>query len=80
MINNMKFTRSGGTNQFVSANKVFFTDTDTHTFNAYYPYTANPTNDLIEFQCRRQLYRVSRRSMIFCLPVERHHTPIRALH
>ena len=50
MINNMKFTRSGGTNQFVSANKVFFTDTDTHTFNAYYPYTANPTNDLIEFQ------------------------------
>lgn len=24
MINNMKFTRSGGTNQFVSANKVFF--------------------------------------------------------
>ena len=24
MINNMKFTRSGGTNQFVSADKVFF--------------------------------------------------------
>ena len=50
MINNQKFTRNGGTNQFVSSSKVFFTDTDTHTFNAYYPYTANPTNDLIEFQ------------------------------
>ena len=50
MINNMKFTRNGSTNQFVSTSKVFFTDTDTHTFNAYYPYMANPTNDIIEFQ------------------------------
>ena len=50
MINNMKFTRNGSTNQFVSASKVFFTDTDTHTFNAYYPYMASPTNDIIEFQ------------------------------
>ena len=49
MINNQKFTRSGSTNQFVTSNKVFFTDTDTHTFTAYYPYTVTPTGDLIEF-------------------------------
>lgn len=50
MINNLKFTRNGSTNQFVGASKVYFTDTEPHTFNAYYPYKANPTNDLIEFQ------------------------------
>ena len=50
MINNMKFTRSGSTNKFVTTSSVFFTDTDTHTFNAYYPYTASVTNDIIEFQ------------------------------
>ena len=50
MFNNMKFTRSGSTNQFVGTSNVFFKDINTHTFNAYYPYTANPTNDLIEFQ------------------------------
>ncbi|MGM9779625.1 MAG: fimbrillin family protein, partial [Prevotella sp.] len=50
MMDNMKFTRSGSTNQFLGASTVWFKDTDTHTFNAYYPYMANPTNDIIEFQ------------------------------
>lgn len=50
MMENMKFTRSGNTNQFIGASPVWFRGTDTHTFNAYYPYNANPVNDLIEFQ------------------------------
>ena len=50
MIDNMKFTRSGSTNQFLGASTVWFKDTDTHTFNAYYPYTATPASNLIEFE------------------------------
>lgn len=50
MIDNMKFTRSGNTNQFIGASPVWFRGLSTHTFNAYYPYNANPVNDLIEFQ------------------------------
>ena len=50
MMDNMKFTRSGSTNQFLGASTVWFKDTDTHTFNAYYPYTATPASNLIEFE------------------------------
>ena len=50
MMNNMKFTRNGNTSQFVGTSTVWFKDTNIHTFNAYYPYNANPANDLIEFQ------------------------------
>ena len=49
MVNNMKFTRNGNTSQFVGASAVWFKDLTTHTFNAYYPYNATPSNDLIEF-------------------------------
>ena len=49
MMNNMKFTRNGNTSQFVGASAVWFKDLNTHTFNAYYPYTATPSGDLIEF-------------------------------
>lgn len=50
MMENMKFTRSGNTSQFIGASPVWFKGTGTHTFNAYYPYNANPVNDLITFQ------------------------------
>ena len=50
MMDNMKFTRSGTSNQFVSASTVWFKDKGVRSFSAYYPYNANPTNDLIMFQ------------------------------
>ena len=49
LIENLKYVRVGTTNRFETATSWWFKDTSTHTFNAYYPYNAKPSNDLISF-------------------------------
>ena len=49
LIENLKYVRVGTTSQFSTATSWWFKDTGTHTFNAYYPYNAKPTSDLISF-------------------------------
>ena len=49
LIENLKYVRVGTTNRFETATSWWFKDNSTHTFNAYYPYNAKPSNDLISF-------------------------------
>ena len=49
LIENLKYVRVGTTSRFETATSWWFKDTSTHTFNAYYPYNAKPSNDLISF-------------------------------